>query len=280
MNGVGAMRVSIEWFLFDNALMDFVVLAFAAALSGLRLRMGAAVLLSFLGAGFALAALWVCPILLTPVPKLLFAAVLALGLRAEGWRAYLRALLSVLLCAFLLGGLMMLLSLQMPGSGAAGMAGGALIGTVASRAVLVALLAAALLPRLLRTLRSAARADSLRVGLRILLDGRLLELTALIDTGNMLSEPLTGLPVVLVDRDIGEKAGYPVRYAGVGGGGELLARRAQAAQVRIGGAWREIDIMVARSPAPITGAQAIIGSNALPPPANRGAMEKGEFHGA
>ncbi len=261
------MRISIEWFLLDNTLMNLCVLLLAAALSGLRIRLPLSVGLCLLGGVFALLSLWLFPVLLTPVPKLLFACVLAFGLRADGWRAYLRGLLCVLLCAALLGGLVLLAAFVFHRNGISGLDNGALVGAVETRVLLIATILAVLLPRILRALRNAARTASLHVPLCFTLDGSEMELDALIDTGNLLNEPVTGLPVVLVScTSMGKREeGYPVRYCGVNGEGLLYARRAQSAKIRIEGVWHSTDIMVARSPVPITGAKAIVGNNALPP---------------
>ncbi len=275
------MRISIEWFLLDNTLMNLCVLLLAGALSGLRIRLPLSVGLCLLGGVFALLSLWVFPVLLKPVPKLLFACVLAFGLRADGWRAYLRGLLCVLLCAALLGGLVLLLTALLD-DGALGLKNGALVGTVETRVVLIAIAFAVMLPRILRALRNAARTVSLHVPLRFTLDGAELELDALIDTGNLLNEPVTGLPVVLVcATSMGKREeGYPVRYCGVNGEGLLYARRVQAAKIRIDGIWHSTDIMVARSPVPITGAKAIVGNNALPPESIYKRSNREEVHRA
>lgn len=262
------MRVSIEWFLLDNWLMNGAVLCCAAALSGCRFRRLIAPAACLLGAVYALLAFGVWPWLLdspwsAPL-RVLFGGVLALGLRFTGWKGYLRAALCVLLCAFLLGGLMLALSLLGEGLSIAGMQSGVLIGTVRLRVALVVIALATQLPRGLRLLRAAARVEEGRVPLRIWLDGKLHEASALLDTGNLLTEPLTGLPVVLLQDCPDFAGGYPVRYAGAGGEGELACRRAQRMQVKIGSAWRETDAMVARAPGRIEGAGALIGSAALP----------------
>ena len=277
------MRISIEWFLLDNTLMNLCVLLLAAALSGLRLRLPLSAALCFAGGIFALLSLWVFPVLLTPVPKLLFACVLTFGLYAGGWRAYVRGFACVLLCAALLGGLMLLLSLLFGQGAGPGLPNGALVGTVETRAALITIAFAALLPRILRALRSAARTGELHVPLRFCLDHSELELDALIDTGNLLSEPVTGLPVVLVSSTAAirkREEGYPVRYCGVNGEGLLYARRAESAKVLIDGIWHDTDIMIARSPVPIVGAKAIIGNNALPPQSVFKRNNKGEVHRA
>ena len=276
------MRISIEFFLLDNALMNFATLALAAALSGLRLRKFLAIALCGLGAVFALLALWIWPVLLTVTPKLVFAGILALGFHIDGWQGYLRGYLCILLCAILLGGLLLAVTLWWTGdTGTSGMVGGVLVGTVALRAALAAAALAALLPRLLRQLRIAARANENRIPMRITIDGRQIDALALLDTGNLLVEPVSSLPVVLLSRCPAFATGYPVRYCGVGGEGELTARRSKRAEVRINGIWRDIDVMVARAPQPIVGADAILGSSALPPREVRNsAKNKGEIHGA
>ena len=277
------MRISIEWFLLDNTLMNFCVLSLAAALSGLRLRPPLAAALCALGGVYALVCLAVLPALNTPIPKLLFACVISLGLQTTSMRAYGRGVFCVLASAALLGGLMLLVSLLFGKAGQSGMQNGALIGSIETRAALVGVVLAALLPRMLRALRNAARTEALHVPLRFELDGVRMELDALIDTGNLLNEPVTGLPVVLVctsAANSGKQEGYPVRFCGVNGEGVVLARRAERAKICIDGIWRDTDIMVARSPIPIVGAKAIVGNSALPPESVFRRNNKGEVHRA
>lgn len=260
------MRISIEWFILDNTLMNAVTLMLAAALSGFRLRGAIASVLCILGAIFALLALSVMPLLLTLLPKLAFAGVLALGLRYDGWQGYAKGVLSVLVCAMLLGGVMLSASLLWPGStsisGTA--AGRVVVSTVALRAVLTAVALAVMMPRMLRHLRTAARIREGRIALRLTVDERQMDVVALLDTGNLLIEPVTGLPVLLLNRCPAFDVGFPIRYCGIGGEGELIARRARRAQILIDGVWRDMDVMVAHAPQYITGADALIGSGALP----------------
>ncbi len=274
------MRISIEWFILDNALLNAVTLMLAAALSGLRLRGAVAALLCILGAVFALLALSVWPLLLTFLPKIAFAGILALGLRFDGWQGYARGTLSVLICAMLLGGLMLSAGLLWPKSlSMSGTVGGVVVSTIALRAVLIALAVAVMTPRMLRRLRTAARVREGRVALRLTMNERHMEVIALLDTGNLLTEPVTGLPVLLLNRCPAFDAGFPVRYCGIGGEGELIARRARRAQILMDGVWREMDVMIARAPQYIAGADALLGSGALPAPYAQ-IMNRGEDHGA
>lgn len=257
------MRVSIELFLLDNWLMNCAALCCSAALSGLCFRKALAPFLCLVGAAYALLALSVWQWLLSLPVRVAFGFVLALGLRCNSFKSYARAVISVLLSAFLLGGLLLLLTRS--AQGAYGMAGGVLIGSIGIRAVLCCIAIAAMLPRFLRYLRTAARVESAYLRARITLSGRQFDVVALLDTGNLLIEPVTGLPVVLLADCPDIRQSYPVQFNGIGGAGELLCAHATHAEVKINGEWREMDVMVACAPHAMEGAQAIIGAAALPP---------------
>lgn len=258
------MRISIEWFLLDNMLMNLAVLALSAALSGFRLCMPAAFAASLSGAVFALLAVSSCPVLTKLLPKLLFALVLALGLKFSNFAGYLRSLLCVLLSAMLLGGLMLILVHLQTNEVKSAFVGGVLLGSVEIRLLLLTVAFAAVLPRCLRYLRNITRIDTNKIPLKVIVDGYNLSTTALIDSGNLLVEPISGLPVVLINNCPKFEDGYPVLYSSLGSGGEIIVRRAKSAKAFIGGAWREMDVMVASAPSRIGDAGAIIGSIALP----------------
>ncbi len=258
------MRISIEWFLLDNMLMNIAVLVLSAALSGLRLRMFVAPVVALSGAVFALLAVSNCPVLTKMLPKLLFALVLAFGLKFNNLTGYLRSLLCVLLCAMLLGGLMLILTYMQAKAAKTAIVGGILIGSVEIRILLITVTLGSLLPRCLRYLRYMARIDANRIQLKVIVDGYCLNTTALIDTGNLLVEPISGLPVVLINNCPKFENGYPVLYYGLGSSGEIITRRAKSAKALICGTWRDMDIMVACAPLEIKDAGAIIGSIALP----------------
>ena len=261
------MRVSIEWFIADNFLMNAAVLLLAAAISGLRVRKAAGMLVCGLGAVYALLALSVWQFLLHGVFRLLMGAVLALGLRVPDRRSFARAVACILLSAMVLGGTMFALSLLERGGPPQtyGNVSGVLLGTIRLRLVLLALPLLAWLPHLFRQLRTAARIADTHIQVRLSFGDRQQTCTALLDTGNLLSEPMSNLPVMLVNFAVPQENGRPVPFCGISGAGELTAIRPARAQVLHLGAWHDIDIMVARAPAAFTGAQAILGSIALPP---------------
>ena len=261
------MELSIELFLLDNTLMNLLMLRLASAISGLKLRPFFGVAASLFGAAYALLSLTVLPALNFWLCKLLLCLVAAIPL-IHGIRDIPRALIALLAAACLTGGMLLGLCLMFGGT----LSNGGLIGTVPVRLALLGISAGCLLPRLVRAALSVFRSRSRRVAVRIVLADRTLELTALADSGNLLTEPLSGKPVVIVDRrfmpDCG--AGYPVPYATVSGGGLLYAVKPKRIQVFLHG-WHAVDAFVAASAAPIDGVQAIIDSALLP-------KERGKRH--
>lgn len=259
------MRISIEWFLIDNWLMNYVTLLLASAFSGLRLRYVLSLALALFAAIYALIALSAFNILLYAPFRILVGLFLALSLRFFNWREYIRAAVCVLLSAAVIGGLCFLLSYMFTGSlGSAGVTGGVLIGTVNIRIMLLTVLTVLMLPRLVRYLTSSVKAEgqTLRLDLNIL--GNKINALAFVDSGNMLIEPVSGLPVVFL-RDCPKiENGYTLRFSSMSGTGEITCVRAKSAKLELNGEWHTIDIMAARAPYPIRGATAIIGSIALP----------------
>lgn len=189
------MELSIELFLLDNLMMDLLMLHLAAAIGALRLRPVAAVAAALGGAVYALLSLTAVPLLRTLPCKLLLCVLASLPL-THGLRELPRALLALFLSACLTGGLLLALTLLLGGT----LSGGALVGTVPLRVALAGAVAAAVLPRLVRAFFSAVRDRSRRVRMRVVLEDRTLELTAFADSGNLLTEPLSGKPVVVVER--------------------------------------------------------------------------------
>ena len=254
------MELSIEWFLLDNFLMNYLMLRLASAFSGLPLRRAAGAGAALAGAAYAYASIALLPPLASPIPKLLLGCVVALPL-VYHVKDFFRALMFLYLSAFLMGGLMLCICLFFGGT----MAGGVLVGTLPVRLALAGAAVLAALPRGVRTLARAYRLREKHVLLRIEVAGKTLELTALADSGNLLVEPLSGLPVVVVNAGLMDKPledCRPVPYRTLDGTGYLLAvrpRRACAFDRR----WRRLDVMVAESPLLIDGADAVIDSALL-----------------
>lgn len=254
------MELSVELFLIDNLLMDLLMLRLAAAIGGLRLRPWLAAAVALFGAVYALLSMTTMPVLACLPCKLGLCAVASLPL-VRAPKDIPRAVLSLFAAACLMGGLLLALCMMLGGT----LSGGALIGTVPLRIALLGATAALALPRLVRSALSALRNRSKRVLLRIILEDRTLEVMALADSGNLLTEPLSGKPVIIVERALLPDCshGRPVPYATLGGEGFLYAVRPRLVQVYLGG-WHVIDAMIAPSDTQINGTQAILDSALLP----------------
>lgn len=251
------MKLSIELFLLDNLLMNYLVLKLASVLCGKRLRALPALAVCLLGAVAALLSMSSAPVLQTPPAKLLLGLLMALPLK-RSWKRYYAAVLYLFIASFFMGGLMLVLSMVFGG----GMSSGALIGTLSLRILLLSLAACAAAPRVARALVAVVLTRKKRVRMLVSLPDRTLELVALLDSGNLLTEPLSGLPVVVVKPGLLPEGGRPVPYRTMDSTGFVYAIRPISLQVDYGG-WLEIDAFLAESPMPLDGADAIIDSALL-----------------
>ena len=252
------MKLAIEPFLFDNALMNGCVFALTAAWLGVRIRLLPTLLLSLLGAVYALLSLFVQPVLREWYLKVPCFLLLSLPLfRSAG--SPLRVLPFLLLSAATVGGAALLLTLLFGGSITYD---GTLIGTVTVRAALVSAALAGMLPRILRAMLRVRRKKDLYTTVIVRLKHHTYQMKALIDSGNLLKEPLSGLPVMLIDFEPDHPT-RPVPFQTSQRSGVLLAERAQSLFLPdYGGA--AADCFCAESPLPIPDAQAILPESVLP----------------
>ena len=170
------MRANGEVFFFMNGWMNFLSLALCARLARVRLRWGRGLAAALLGGGYALIA-WGCWPVLRRMPALLLcsAGMAALAFGRRGWRlgAFVWA------AGLMLSGLSRLLNRYgMPPGGQILACGGAVL----------------LLGRLLA---GKGRQWAGRGVVRIQWRGREAALPALVDSGNLLRDGLTGLPVIV-----------------------------------------------------------------------------------
>lgn len=233
--------MSIELFLLVNALADAALIGAAARALGLlnwERVLPAALLCT---AYAALAAICPCPFADLPVQL----ALLAVVSRMIAWRCSKRVWLKA--AAFLSGGALL--------------AGGAsLMPTLALRgpwAFPCALLGAALLALMLAARRPLR--GEWQVRLRVEVDGQTARFPALIDTGNRLREPLSGLPVLIAERRL-LKVTLPasgwreLRYGAVGGGGSMSCFKPSSLWIERGRRLtRAPEVWIALSPGPLPG---------------------------
>ena len=250
------MKISIELFLLDNFIMNYLIFVLAAVLSGTRMKMGYAALSALVGAVYALLSLAGLSFLRWLPIKLIAFGLMALPLRAKGQK-YHYLLLSVFLAAFLLSGTLLFLTGLFGGSV---QSDGAVAGTVPIRVALLGAGLGATLPRLFRKLFAAHHLRAHTERLAILLGGQTRACTALIDSGNTLIEPLSGLPVILVSWAL-PVGGRSIPYQAQGGAGVLQGLR--PARILFAGMY-EVDAFICTAPQPIVGAQAIFPSQLVP----------------
>lgn len=251
------MKITIEPFLLDNTLMNCCVYLLAAAWMGVRIGLLPTVGVSLLGAMYALISLCYVPFMRHPLVKLPSFLLLSLLLfrRAGGGRA----IPFLLLSAALIGGTAMLMTLQFGGSV---YADGTVVGTVPVRAALLSALAALCMPRLMRSMLSTRRRRALHTEIVVRLSKHTFRLDALIDSGNLLKDPFSGLPVVLLDRAV-DRPTLPVPFEKLSGRGILYGERPVSVVLPAYGN-TEIDCVCAESPEPIGTAQAILPETLLP----------------
>lgn len=202
------MRVYGEAYFCLNVGMDFLCLLLAARLGGLRFRPGRALLASGLGGGYALLALGGPPWLGG-----------AWGLALSG--------LGMCVLAFGRRGLRALPLLLAAGMGFWGLAE-YFRGRQAPAALLLAGCAAAGLGLAALLLRRAPGGTG-RFEVELCLDGRRARLPALRDSGNLLADPIGGLPVIVIPAPLGRPllppGTRPERLDTLPRGGRLIRMR-------------------------------------------------------
>ncbi len=252
------MKVSIEAYLLDNLMMNYLMLRLAGTLLGVRTKQLLMLAVSLFGAVYALCAAAVLPALAGWVPKLLLGCAMALPLKTA-WRDYPKAIVSVYLSSCLMGGVMFGISLLFGG----GFSGGTFVCTVPVRIALASAFVCALLPRVVLTLIHTLKSRASRVRVEIRLRDRVFTAEALVDSGNLLVEPITGRSVVVVKKGLLPKErGLPVPYRTIGGEGLIYALRPESVRVFQGG-WRSVDALVAEADTELLAADAIFPAELL-----------------
>ncbi|MBO4385005.1 MAG: sigma-E processing peptidase SpoIIGA [Clostridia bacterium] len=184
----------LELFLIDDLLLNLLILRLAAAFVSVRPPLYRIALVSLASSGVSAAAAYLLPVLRSPFLRLPLLALMALGLPGRSLRAFLINAAAVLTATFTAGGCALAVAYLSGG----GVKDGFISGGVSLRAFLSAALAVSFLPRAVRSIlrRRVRNGNSAKVVL--LHDGIPRRFDALIDTGNSLFEPVTGLPVAVI----------------------------------------------------------------------------------
>ena len=181
-----------------NAVMDYLVVAAAAKLSGISLRRGRYLLAALFGGAYAVAVfLPGCGVLGSWLGKIAAGIIMA-AIAFLGERRLLRLILLVFALSCALAGCVLALALLT--DSCVPMAGGVFYTDVDVRVLLLAAGGAYLV--LTVVFRAAARhaVHGELVPVRLCLGRNVVELTALCDTGNTLRDPVTGSAVLVASR--------------------------------------------------------------------------------
>ena len=226
----------IELFLLDNLLMNTLICLLAGAACGRRVKLRRAALFSLFGAVYGVFAVCFEPLMRLPC-RIALCLAMALVFPYTGIREYVSGLAAIMAAAMTMGGLsFMLLYL--------GEARNMPVGGVPLRIMLLTAIMGALLPRAARALRRR-RANGEGLTLMVRHGERVYTLAAMVDSGNGLYDPLSGLPVAVawLPEETGE---IPIPAGTVGGSGILYAFRPESAQ--LSGAETDILVAIARRP--------------------------------
>lgn len=196
--GAGVTVIYVDTLFLLNALVDYLLLLGAARLAGERLRRLRFTMGAVLGGGYAVAIFLPGGAFLQRLPCRL--AVLALMSVASygGSRRLLRQSLLFLSLSCALGGGVLAVSLL--GGRGLTLSGGVVYSAMDIKTVLLSAAGCyAAVTLVFRGLaRHTASAGEL-AAVRLALDGRSVELTALRDTGNTLTDPVAGIPVLVAE---------------------------------------------------------------------------------
>ena len=216
---VSGMVIGIEWFVIQNLGMNALILTLAARMASVRAERLRVLCAALLGCFYAVCAYlphggWLLGIL----PRTAVCALMVLilcGRRSGEWSRTLRIFAFVWVATLLLGGTGAGLMYMLGASGYSPLA--ALITALLGGTVLLFLTAE----------RNRTRSSSV-VQLTIVCGNRAVRFPAAVDTGNVLVEPLSNLPVIVVEKRMlrGIARGRPYRrvpFASVGGEGVLPA---------------------------------------------------------
>lgn len=208
----------IELFLADNLLLNLLIVRLAAAMLSVRPPLHRAIGCSALAAVIAALAAFRFPLLQSPIFRAPLLFLMALALPFRGIRAFFRAALAVLAATLTVGGCALAVACLSGG----GTVYGGVRGGITIRAAMITAICASLLPRAAGRLLRRRVQNGFTAKVVILHGGFVRRFTALVDTGNTLREPVSGLPVAVVHcRALEKYAVLPVSVHTAAGRAEL-----------------------------------------------------------
>lgn len=244
------MKIVLEWFLLDNACMNLCIYLTAAAMLRIRPVLRRIILSSVLGSVYAALSLFCFPILNRPLLRILCFLLLGVPMQSK-MRSPFLLFGAILLSAALVGGIALLITLLTGGSISMQ---GTMVSTVTLRTALITAALSLIVHRTVRDLRRGRRESANTAEISVRFQNATYQYTALADSGNLLTDPLTGLPIVLLAYP--RIKGRPVPIHTANGAGTLSVVRCKSLIFREGG--RAPDCCIANPPAPTDPYSAII----------------------
>ena len=197
-------KVYAEAVFADNFAVNFLILLFACRLSATKIRWGRCALAAAAGGVYAAVVFGANGFAVSIYMKLAVSlAMCAIAFLARGERHVWKNLAAFYVATFVFAGAIYAIQLSM---GQPRMTGGALVVPPAVRAVLLGLAAGAgLIGVYAHIRRRILRREPHTAMMALRFGDRQIRVKSYIDTGNLLTEPLTGLPVIFLSRSAAEK---------------------------------------------------------------------------
>ncbi len=193
------MKVYIELLFLDNLVMNLIILYFSGRLANIKTNWFR------LAAGAALGGVYACFMFMAqgvlefiPVRILVSLAMcLAAFFKRKQLKAYVKSVVFLYVTTFVMAGAAFAF-LNLAGQDYM-IKGGIIIGSAVVRIALCGILSAIILIVIFKRLHSIQLQKGLTYELNIVFSGRQAACRAYLDTGNALKEPLSGLPVIIVE---------------------------------------------------------------------------------
>ncbi|OQB24615.1 MAG: Sporulation factor SpoIIGA [Firmicutes bacterium ADurb.Bin182] len=251
----------IELFLLDNTLMNLLIFRLASALCSKPVRLLRAAPISLSGAVYAALSVSCFPLLGSMPLRIVLGLLMAFAIPCSSISDYFKNVLALLTAAFIAGGSTLALSCLLGGRAV----NGALLAPVPLRAALVGAAVVFLFVTPVRNWIAKRCLHSNTLKLRLTHRKVIKEYTAVIDSGNSLTDPLTGLSaVILSDAELRPFVTRPIPCLTVGGTIMLDAFVPEKMEL-YAGTWQTIPVICALSAQNLKDAKALIGQSALPP---------------
>lgn len=216
------MKITLEWFLLDNACMNICIYLTAAAMLRIRPQLTRIVFCSVIGSIYAALSLFCIPSLSHPFLRIVCFLLLGLPLKNKT-RSPLLLFGAILLSSAVIGGIALLITLITGGSVTMQ---GTMVSTVTLRTALLATVSSLLTHRFVRKIQHNHQVSSNTAEIDVRFQNRTYHYTALADSGNLLTDPWTGLPIVLLAYP--KITGRPVPIRSANGEGNLSVVRCKS----------------------------------------------------